>query len=96
VRLHYGYTGVDYASNGLTLLGLVALFFLFRANVEEHQRAWWDPVGRAWRRRPRPATPSATSDDTTIALSPLDAPAPPAVPRPGDDLDDPTNERRLE
>ena len=96
VRLHYGYTGVDYASNGLTLLGLVALFFLFRANVEEHQRAWWDPVGRAWRRRPRPATPNAPADDTTIARSPIEEPASPAIPRPGDDLDDTANERRLE
>ena len=54
VRLHYGYVGVDHAANALTLLGIVALFLLFRAKVEAERRPLWDPVGRLWRRPPRP------------------------------------------
>ena len=96
VRLHYGYTGIDYVSNGLTLFGLVALFLLFRAPVEAHQRAWWDPIGRAWRRRLRPAGPATPPADMTIPLSPLEAPALPTMPRPDDALDDAPNAGRLE
>ncbi len=54
VRLHYGYVGIDYVANLLTLLGIVALFLLFRAKVEAERRPLWDPIGRACRRRPKP------------------------------------------
>jgi hypothetical protein len=54
VRLHYGYVGVDYAANVLTLLGIVALILLFRAKPEDDRSPLWDPVGRMWRRRPKP------------------------------------------
>jgi len=54
VRLHYGYVGIDYLANALTLLGIVALFLLFRAKVEDGRRPLWDPIGRACRRRPKP------------------------------------------
>jgi hypothetical protein len=55
VRLHYGNVGVDYVANALTLLGIVALFLLFRAKVEAVRRPLWDPIGRVGRRRPKPA-----------------------------------------
>jgi hypothetical protein len=68
VRLHYGYVGVDYVANALTLLGIVALFFLFRAKVEAVRRPLWDPVGRAWRRRPKPPVegPSMEGPATSV------------------------------
>jgi hypothetical protein len=50
VRLHYGYVGIDYVANGLTLLGIIAVLLLFRARVREQSRPLWDPVGR-WLRR---------------------------------------------
>ena len=53
VRLYYGYVGIDYVANALTLFGIVALFLLFRAKVEDERRALWDPVGRWFHRRPR-------------------------------------------
>ena len=54
VRLHYGYVGIDYVANALTLFAIVALFLLFRAKVEDEHPALWDPVGRWFHRRPRP------------------------------------------
>ena len=54
VRLHYGNVGIDYVANALTLLGIVALFLLFRAKIEVVRRPLWDPIGRVGRRRPKP------------------------------------------
>lgn len=71
VRLHYGYVGVDYAANALTLLGIVALILLFRAKVEAERRPLWDPVGRMWRRRPKPTIEEiepAVADQPTEAI----------------------------
>jgi hypothetical protein len=50
------------------LLGIVALFFLFRAKVEAVRRPLWDPVGRAWRRRPKPPVegPSMEGPATSV------------------------------
>jgi hypothetical protein len=74
VRLHYGYVGVDYFANALTLLGIVALIVLFRAKLEDEQRVLWDPLGRLFRRPPKPEpveTPETLpteepSDDTGL------------------------------
>jgi hypothetical protein len=69
VKLHYGYVGVDYLANALTLFGLIALFWLFRARVEEEQRVLWDPIGRWFRRRPHPDKP-----DEMFELERIDEP----------------------
>jgi hypothetical protein len=74
VRLHYGATGIDHLSNVITLLGLVALVFLFRAKVEQQQRPIWDPVGRLFRVRRTSAASSvpAAADAATAAMVPYD------------------------
>lgn len=63
VRLHYGYVPIDHASNALTLGGLIALFALFRARVEPDTDPWFDPIGRWFRRKPRPDEPGEGDDD---------------------------------
>jgi hypothetical protein len=77
VRLHYGYVSVDYVANALTVLGIVALFLLYRAKVEAERRPWWDPIGRAWRRRPKPPVEGPPVEGPAIEVN---APVPVVYP----------------
>jgi hypothetical protein len=54
VRLHYGYTGADYASYGATALGIVLLVLLFRFTPGAPSTPVWDPFGPRRRRSTEP------------------------------------------
>jgi hypothetical protein len=76
--LHYGYVGIDYVANALTLLGIVALFLLFRVKVEAVRRPLWDPIGRVGRRRPKPPVggPAAEGPAAEGPATSMHGPAP--------------------
>jgi hypothetical protein len=97
VRLHYGYVGIDYVANALTLLGIVALFMLFRAKVEAERRPLWDPIGRAGRRRPKPVDEDPPIEGAAIeatAAIPFAYPNEPVVSR-GEAVEDVGSTDRL-
>jgi hypothetical protein len=65
VKLHYGYVGVDLLGWGLTFVGIALLVVLFLRPSGPMHPPWWDPIGRAFRRRPQARRYQPDDDDWT-------------------------------
>jgi hypothetical protein len=63
VRLHYGATGIDYVSYGLTLIGVVLLALLFRRPSGPVRTPFWDPFSYRFPRRRAASTTDDAEDD---------------------------------